>query len=143
VTAEWINELSIDRYRPMMRLLDLSDFEYLRSQPGYTPEMEFRVRSQRCEVFRGYLRCLNMDFQRVATALKVVMTHSQQDRPDLAAALIQHQIRFAVGMLLVRCQLYPYQWGIGHVDVTALLGVFDVMRIELGNMVPVETQACA
>src|SRR5437762_1281290 len=99
VTAEWITELSTDRYRPMMRLLDLSDIEFLRSQPGFTPKMESRLRAQRTQIFRGYLRCLNLDFKRVATALKVLLTQSEQDRPDLAAALLQHQIRFASGIL--------------------------------------------
>ena len=31
VTAGWIDELSTDRYRPMLRLLDSSDIEFLRS----------------------------------------------------------------------------------------------------------------
>lgn len=143
VTAEWINELSMDRYRPMMRILDSSDFEFLRAQPGYTSQMESRLRTQRCQVLRGYLQCLDMDFKRVATALKVVMTQSDQDRSDLAMALVQHQVRFAMGMVWVRCQLYPYEFGIGRIDVTSLLQVFDVMRVELGNMVPSASEVCA
>jgi hypothetical protein len=135
VTAEWINELSIDRYRPMMRLLDSDDIRFLRSQPGYSPEMESHLRIQRSRVFRGYLRCLEMDFQRVATALKIIMSQSEQDRGDLAAVLVQHQIQFALGMQLVRARLLLYQWGIGRVDVASLLRNFDIMRIELGSMV--------
>src|SRR5450759_906940 len=64
VTAEWIDELSTDRYRPMMRLLDSRDLEFLNSQAGFTPKMESRLRAQRCQIFRSYLRCLEMDFQR-------------------------------------------------------------------------------
>ena len=143
MTAEWINELSTDRYRPMMRLLDSDDIEFLRSQPGYTPQMESRLRAQRCQIFRGYLRCLNLDFQRVATALKVVMTQSEHDRPDLAAALIHHQLQFALGMQMVRCRLLLYQLGVGRVDVTSLLRTFDLMRIELGSMVPAAVESCA
>src|SRR5664279_2164904 len=73
VTAEWIDELSTDRYRPMMRLLDSGDIEFLRSQNGYSPKMEARLRAQRCQIFRGYLRCLDMDLQRVCVALKLVL----------------------------------------------------------------------
>src|ERR1022692_4408155 len=65
VTAEWIDDLSTNRYRPMMRLLDPRDVKFLRSQAGYTPKMESKMRAQRCQIYRGYLRCLNMDFQRV------------------------------------------------------------------------------
>src|SRR5690242_18787345 len=95
VTAEWIDELSIERYRPMLRLLDSSDLEFLRSQPGYTPKMESNLRAQRCTIFRGYLRCLHMDFRRVCLALKLVMVQSHYDRPDLASALMHHQVMFA------------------------------------------------
>jgi len=143
VTAEWINELSIDRYRPMMRLLDFNDIGFLRSQPGYSPQMESRLRAQRCQLYRGYLRCLTLDFQRVATALKVVMTQSEHDRPDLAAVLIHHQLQFALGMQLVRFRLLLFQFGIGRVDVASLLGTFDRMRIELGNMVQTTVESCA
>ena len=143
VTAEWINELSTDRYRPMMRLLDSGDLGFLRSQPGYTAQMESRLRAQRCHIFRGYLRCLNLDVQRVATALRLLMTQSERDRPDLAAALIHHQMQFAASMLSVRCRLYLFQWGVGQVDATSLLQIFDVMRVELGNLAPTEAQLCA
>ena len=51
VTAEWIDELSIERYRPMMRLLDSGDIEFLRAQPGFTPKMVTKLRAQRCQIF--------------------------------------------------------------------------------------------
>src|ERR1700689_4415181 len=98
LTAEWIDELSIERYRPMMRLLDSGDLEFLRSQPGFTPRMATKLRVQRCQIFRGYLRCLNGDFQRVCAAIKVLMLQSQHDRPDLAGVLVQHQAMFSCGM---------------------------------------------
>jgi hypothetical protein len=143
VTAGWINELSTDRYRPMMRLLDTSDIEFLRTQPGFTPEMETRLRAQRCQVFRTYLRCLELDFQRVATALKIIMSQSEKDRGDLAAVLLQHQLKFALGMQVMRGRLMLYQWGIGQVDAASLLRTFDVLRIELGGMVHSTSEACA
>src|ERR1022692_3495604 len=61
VTAEWIDQLSTDRYRPAMRLLDSRDIDFLRSQAGFTPKMEARLRAQRCQIFRGYLRCLRSE----------------------------------------------------------------------------------
>jgi hypothetical protein len=143
VTAEWIDELSIERYRPMLRLLDSSDIEFLRAQPGYSPKMESSLRAQRCNVFGGYLRCLNMDFQRVCTALKLLMAQSQQDRPDLASVLVHHQIMFASGMLAIRARLLLYRWGVCTVDVSDLVQIFDVMRLELRNMMPASVSACA
>jgi hypothetical protein len=136
LTAEWIDELSIERYRPMMRLLDGGDLEFLRSQPGYTPRMATKLRVQRCQIFRGYLRCLNGDFQRVCAATKILMLQSQQDRPDLAGLLVQQQMRFACGMGLVHVRLFLYRWGLCGVDVTSLVKNFDQMRLELRSLVP-------
>ena len=136
LTAEWIDELSIERYRPMMRLLDGADLEFLRSQPGFTPRMATKLRIQRCQIFRGYLRCLNGDFQRVCAAIKILMVQSRQDRPDLAGLLVQQQMRFACEMGLVYFRLVLYRWGVCGVDVTSLVKNFDLMRLELRSLVP-------
>jgi hypothetical protein len=137
LTAEWIDELSVERYRPMIRLLDGEDLEFLRSQPGFTPKMEAKLRTQRCQIFRGYLRCLNADFGRVCAALKILMLQSRNDRPDLAAALMRYQAIFVLGMCMVQCRLVLYRWGVCAVDVTGLVDVFDKMRLELRTLVPV------
>jgi hypothetical protein len=135
-TAEWIDELSIERYRPMMRLLDGEDLEFLRSQPGFTPSMAGKLRAQRCQIFRGYLRCLTSDFGRVCSAIKLVMMQSKHDRPDLAAALLRNQMLFATGVLVVQGRLFLYRWGVCGVDVTSLVKTFDLMRLELRSLVP-------
>lgn len=135
VTAEWIDELSVERYQPMMRLLDGEDLEFLRSQPGFTSRMAVKVRTQRCQIFRGYLRCLNTDFKRVCTALKVLMLHSRQDRPDLAAALVRNQVMFASGMIVAQFRLVLYRWGLCGVNGTSLVKLFDRMRLELRSLV--------
>jgi hypothetical protein len=136
LTAEWIDELSIERYQPMMRLLDDADVEFLRSQPGFTPRMAAKLRSQRCQIFRGYLRCLDGDFQRVCAAIKILMLQSRQDRPDLAGILLQTQMRFACEMGLVHFRLFLYRWGVCGVDVTSLVKNFDLVRLELRSLVP-------
>jgi hypothetical protein len=143
VTAEWISDLSTERYKPMLRLLDSADIQFLRSQPGYTRQLEDKLRMQRCKVFHGYLRCLNTDFQRVATALKIVMAQSQQDRPDLASALIHQQVLFASGMLAIYFRLTLYRFGVCNVDVSNLVRIFDGMRVELCALVPSNMAACA
>ena len=136
LNAEWIDELSIERYRPMMHLLDAGDMRFLRTQPGFTPGMEAKLRIERCRVFRGYLRCLRTDFQRVCAALKLLMVHSRYDRPDLAGVLVHHQVMFECGMALVGLRLFLYRWGLCGVDVVDLLKIFDLMRLELRRMVP-------
>ena len=136
LTAEWIDELSVERYRPMMHLLDDGDLGFLRSQPGFTPAMAARVRLERCQIFRGYLRSLRTDFQRVCAALKLLMLHSRYDRPDLAGVLVHQQLRFECGMMVVRFRLFLYRFGLCGVDVADLVKIFDLMRLELRRLVP-------
>jgi hypothetical protein len=143
VTAEWIDELSMERYRPMMRLLDGADVEFLRSQPGFTPKMARTLRMQRYQIFKGYLHCLNSDFQRVCSAIKILMLLSRQDRPDLARILIHHQVMFSLGMMAVHFHLVLYRCGISGVDVSSLMRIFDLMRLELRGLVPAAVPAGA
>jgi hypothetical protein len=136
VTANWIGELSLERYRPMLHLLDSEDLEFLRSQPGFTPGLAGRLRAQRCQIFRGYLRCLNQDFQRVMMALKLILAYSPHDRPDLASLLMHQQLRFGLAMAAVHVRLFLYRWDCCGVDVSALVRIFDSMRLELQALVP-------
>ena len=137
VTAGWIEELSTERYRPMMRLLESEDLDFLRGQPGFTAHMASRLRAQRCRIFRGYLRCLSADFNRVIAALKLVLLQSHNDRPDLALLLIRQQFLFAAGIALVHVRMLLYRCGMCGVDVMPLVAIFDGMRLELQTLVPV------
>jgi hypothetical protein len=141
VTSEWIDELSIERYRPMLRLLSEDDLRFLQSQPGFTPEMARRFRAQRSQIFRGYLRWLQNDFDRVCAALRLLMLQSHQDRPDLATILLKQRAVFTLGMFEVRVRLQLYRWGVAGVDVAAVIRSFDTLRLELRQMVPAQAAA--
>ena len=136
VTAEWIDELSLERYRPMMRLLSEDDLRFLSTQPGYNRKMAHQFRAQRCQIFRGYLRWLQGDFQRVCTAIRVLMLQSSHDRPDLASILLQQKAVFAMGMLSIHFRLFLYRWGWSGVEVDGVLRAFDSLRLELRQLVP-------
>ena len=136
VTAEWINELSVERYKPMMRLLDSEDLDFLRSQPGFTPQAAAKLRIQRCQIFRGYLRSLSTDIGRINGAIKLLMLQSRRDRPDLAASLMRQQFLFAAGVLVVQFRLVLYRFGFCGVDVSELIRIFDSMQLELRSIVP-------
>ena len=71
------------------------------------------------------------------------MLQSKRDRPDLAAVLVRQQTLFAFGMATVEARLFLYRWGLCTVDVRALVKTFDVMRLELGNLVPATMGAAA
>jgi hypothetical protein len=141
VTAEWIDELSLDRYRPMLRLLGEDDTVYLRQREGYSRKQACAYRSARCQIIRGYLNWLEEDFARIATALRVLMVQSHQDRPDLAILLIRHKIIFHYGIMAIRLHLLVYRWGLTRVDTSLVMGAFDSLRVELRQMVPVAVAA--
>jgi hypothetical protein len=143
VTTDWLGDLSIKRYRPMLRLLAEEDLQFLDKQPGFTPQIAAKFRAQRCRIVRGYLHSMRVDFSRICTALKIVMVRSQHDRPDLASALVRSQITFTFGMAAVQLRLFLYRWGFGRVEVTSLVKVFDGMRLELRTFVPAEVSVGA
>jgi hypothetical protein len=143
VSVDWINDLSIARYRPMERLLDEEDFRFLASQPGFEKRMLRRIRSERRRVFRGYLAGLSRDFSLVGAALRLMTMYSAQDRPDLAGILYKQQALFAFGMLAVQWRLLLHACGLGTVDVRGLVRAMESMRLELRQMIPAEGAAVA
>jgi hypothetical protein len=136
VTAGWIEELSVERYRPMLRLLDPDDFQKLHSEHGCTPEAIAEIRAERCRIFQQYLRSLRADFKKVCAALKMVMAQASKDRPDLASILLRSQVQFAFHCALLELRLGLFSCGIAGVDVSALLGVFEGLRCELRAVAP-------
>ena len=143
VTTEWLTELSTDRYRPMLRLLEETDFQFLRSQKGFTTEMSRRLRRQRVHAFLGYLRLLQADFDRVCAALRLILAYSECDRPDLASLLFQRRLMFAFALTGVHCRLVLFRWGLSGVDVSSLIALFDGMSRELRTLVPAASPAVA
>jgi hypothetical protein len=137
----WIDELSVDRYRPMMRILDTRDFDVCRGKPGFTRKRLMELRFSRCRIFRIYLGLLQTDFQRVCLAIKLLMVESECDRPDLAATLLHTQARFAWGIAVVQVHLALYSLGIGSVSIAPLLRCFDGARQELQRLAPAQASA--
>ena len=137
----WIDELSIERYFPMMRILDTKEYDPFRGQPGFTKKRLRELRRSRCRIFRIYLSLLQTDFQRVCLAIKLLIVESDCDRPDLASTLLKTQARFAFGTAVVYFRLGLYWLGLGSVNITTLLNCFDGVRLELQRLVPSQLSA--
>jgi len=142
-TLNWIEELSTERYKPMLRLLGEEELSFIRRQPGFTPHMEAQFRRQRCQVFRGYLRSLSSDFNRVSIALKLLMVQASTDRPDLAATLVRTRIAFTFALIAAHFHVVLYCFGLSRFDASQLLHLFNSMRVELRTLVPCEMSAAA
>jgi len=119
------------KYRPMERLLGEEDFRFLASQPGYSPKMGRRLRTERRQIFRGYLRNLSRDFRSISAACRTLLVHSAEDRAELASSLIRQQLLFGVGMLAVEGRLVLHAAGIGTVDVRGLVESLESMQTQV------------
>ena len=132
----WIDDLSLDRYRPMLRLLASDDIEFLRRTPGCTPRLVCSLRAKRSRILREYLRSLSEDFHRVLRASRVQLAHSTDDRSALGLELLRREWRFSRSMAAVRIRLVLYRWGLAEVDPTPLVWLFESARIRLHDLAP-------
>jgi hypothetical protein len=92
--AEWLNEFSIESYRPMERLFNEADYSFLAEQPGYHPGIAKKLRTERKKIFRAYLRQLAGDFHRLVHVANLMMVYSGEDRSDLARNIFRLRVKF-------------------------------------------------
>ena len=133
---EWCREFSLAKYRPMERLFANDDYDFLAAQPGFHPRIYRKLQAERRRVFRRYLRCLSRDFSRLSAAARLVLVHSSQDRPDLAAALFKQRMIFTGAMAAVHFRLVLQTLGVGTVDVRGLVAALEGMRDQLRQLSP-------
>ena len=131
---EWAAAFRATRYQPMARLLRSTDFEYLASQPGYTPAMSSRLRAQRRRIFRSYLGNLQQDFDRLSSIAKSVAVHSAEDRSELVAGLLHQRMRFIWALSLVELRLALHWAGDSAVDVRGLVEAVESMRVQIQDL---------
>jgi hypothetical protein len=138
VPAEILSQESlIERYRPMFRLLDESDCEFIAAGFPGTSELR-RFRAERRSLFRVYLQNLGADHARIVGAIRELLVHSQLDRPDLAKALYRCQCMFALAMISVEFKLFFHAMGIGTVDVRSLVAAVEGLQLQLQDLVFVQ-----
>jgi hypothetical protein len=111
-----------DHYRPLERLLQKTDWEYLASQPGMTAARIRQLRTQRRKLFRQYLGNLVSDFGALCFLVKALMIQSSVDRPDLARSLRQAKTSFYRAVVQIQLRLLIHAVG------------FPTVTIEVGDL---------
>lgn len=129
--------VSIDRYRPMLRLLGDDDLDFVAANRG----LRRVLRARRRELFRSYLRCLARDYALVLAGIRMVMVQSGVDRPDLTRALVRNRVLFAVTMYKVELRLVLHAAGIGRVDISGLVDTLEALRAQLRVLSPAVSAA--
>jgi hypothetical protein len=109
-----------DHYRPLERLLQKTDVEYLSSRPGMTAAKIRDFRTQRRKIFRQYLSGLVSDFGALCFLVKALMVQSAVDRPDLARSLRRAKTTFY--RAVIRIQFNLLIQAVGFSEVTIEIG---------------------
>jgi hypothetical protein len=137
----WI-ELRWQNWRPLERLLDPNEFEFLRRQ-GLDKARINELHAKRRTLFRMYLRRLTHEFNTAHSALQLLMVHSDCDRPDLAQMLATQRIQFYRGLLGVEFRLALNAGGFETVPSLDLIRPLETLRNEFCRLAPVTSAMSA
>jgi len=124
---------SLARYEPMARLLADEDFLFLRSQPGYRPEIGAKWRRERRRIFRSYLNDLTHDFHILHAEARAIVADSREEHSDLVGVLMRQQITMWKVMAGIELRLCLDRFGIREVDARRLVESIEAMRVELAR----------
>ena len=124
----WLDEFSLERYRPLKRLFDPADLEFLGRQPGYTPSLGRKLAASRRGVARLYLDDLTTDFNRLVRTGREMIANAREDRADLASALFRQSMAFRFRVLSLRLSLRLAPLGLAPMRPDGLLDALAQMR---------------
>jgi hypothetical protein len=111
---------SADRYRPLTRLLDPVDIEFLRAQPGYQPGLERELAGIRRRAVLALVGEMRQDFDALIGFGQAWLQTGQAD--DLFRdQLFERKLRFSRAFLMLRFQLLGWRFGVCRVDVRPLV----------------------
>lgn len=113
-TPEWLEEFDFTRYEALIQLLAPQDFEFLRTQPGYTPALAARLKSDRLAIARSYLDELQRDFRLLLNFANKASAQGVIDADNFSAFLLKQEFRFAVTMTRLRCELALMRIGVNR-----------------------------
>jgi hypothetical protein len=124
----WLDEFSVDTYRPLERLFDTADLEFVAAHPGYTRSMGSKLATSRRVAARLYLADLTVDFDRLVRMGREMLATSGADRPDLAKALFRQWAAFHFRVLSLRLRLRLAPFGLAPRRPVGLLEALARMR---------------
>jgi hypothetical protein len=126
-------------FLPMERLLTSTDVEFLRTQPGFRPEMESQLRSARRRIFRGYLRMLERDFRTLHLAVTELVLAAPVDQSSLLRELARQNRHFQMCLLRVRAGLVLHALHLSNApaDVRNLVEATKRLSEIVGTLAPV------
>jgi len=138
--AAWLHDFSPEKYRPMLRLLDSQDYDWLTAQ-GMEKSAIRELRTERRTIFGSYLQNISRDFGRLHSAATALVLALPDDEPQLAGRLLNARVQFQRTMILVRMNLLLHDLGVGSVDVRQLVSGIEALHQDLQRVVTVGAAA--
>ncbi len=134
VTIEWAQSFSLSAYSPMERLLEDTDFEFIKTQQGSNPRILRELRARRVRIFAAYLSMMARDFHRLYTLLQQYLVNAEIDDPEIAQTLVQQRWLFFRSLLVTQIRLRLYAVGIGTVSSEPLMEAMRKMGSLAGDV---------
>ena len=133
IESEALNptDFSLERYRPMERLLSDEEFVFLTRMPGYTAKLGAKWKRDRRRIFRLYLNELGCDFEALHRQVRQLVSQAGISSGSLVGLLLKQKIAFWRAMAAVDLRLTLDAAGIGAVDPRPLLQLVEGLRGEL------------
>ncbi len=120
--TRWIEDFSMERYRPMQRLLEAADYAFITGQAGCRSGVTAALRRERRQIMRSYLRRLRADFSRIQSIAKLRMANSPGERHHMPFFLAKQSLVFRAGVITLEAALaFDAMGGFVAVDVRPLL----------------------
>jgi hypothetical protein len=127
-------EFSVARYEPMLRLLTEDDLLFLKSQPGYRPDMGRKFTRERRRIFRLYLQELASDFHSLHAHARAAVASLPADHSALVGMLMRQQLRFWYEMAAVEMRLSLDFMEAGSIRARGLVEALAAMHVEIGRV---------
>jgi hypothetical protein len=122
LNADWLNGFDFSRYTVLTNLFHPRDFEFLKSQPGYAPELSARLKSDRLKIAESYLSQLERDVRRLLNFANYAAAHSPADHDELSAFLLKQEVRFTLTLLVLRMEITLMKLGLWrHISFDGLI----------------------
>jgi hypothetical protein len=131
-----------DQQFPFRRLLDRTDFDYLRGA-GLAAEILKTFKTQRRKIARLWLRDLAADFNSVDSAARLLLVTSQVDRPGLAAELFRQRATFCWYFLRAEAQITLAGRGCQSLQPLATLEILEMLCVEMRKLADAAQTASA
>jgi hypothetical protein len=136
--AESGSEFTLNRYRPIARLLAEEDLDFLRQFESCRPQITARWARDRRRILRLYLHQAAADFRRLHAEARSLVANAPEQHADLVGVVMRQQVTFWRILGVIELRLALSGLGLGKVDGSKILATIEAMQAEVRrSMTPI------